>query len=99
MHTWREIMIDVDIKELIRHKEKEGKVVLNTLEGLVEADLEEFIKQPAEGILYDLNRDRATVMQFIKDEKWINDYACALVIMKLKEKLEQHPSVILAGRA
>jgi len=76
------------IKELVLAKKAEGKVVFATFEGLMSADLEEFIKQPAEGILYDLNRDAATVLTFINDQKWVNDFAVGLVITKLKEKLE-----------
>ena len=80
------------IKELVLEKEKEGKVVFATWDGLMEADLESIIKQPTEGLLYDLNRDKATVLSFISDEnsveKWINDYACGLVIAKLKEKID-----------
>ena len=76
------------IKELVLKKAEEGKVVFMTIEGLMEADLEEFIEQPAGGILYDLNRDQATVLSFIDNPKWINDFAVGLVIKKLKEKLD-----------
>jgi len=74
-------------KNLVLQKEKEGKIILSTFDGLIETDLEEFITQPVEGLLYDLNRDRATVMTFIDDPKWVNDYAVSLVIAKLKEKI------------
>lgn len=72
---------------LIQQKEKEGKVVFMTTEGPMVADLEKFLKQPIEGILYDLNRDKPTVLTFMKqgNPKWINDYAVGLVIGKLKE--------------
>lgn len=72
-------------KELVLQKEKEGKVVFMTIEGPMEANLEDFIKQSAEGILYDLNRDRVTVLTFIEDIKWVNDFAVNLVITRLKE--------------
>lgn len=52
------------------------------------ANLDEFIKQPAEGILYDLNRSREVVLTFIDDPKWVNDYAVSLVISKLKHDLD-----------
>lgn len=82
------------IKEMVIEKEKEGKVVLATWDGLMEADLESIIKQPTEGLLYDLNRDKATVLTFISDEnkveKWVNDYACGLVIAKLKEIIDNN---------
>lgn len=78
------------IKDLILKKAEEGKIVFMTLEGPMEADLDEFIKQPTEGILYDLNRDCATVLTFIEDPKWVNDFAVGLVIAKLKEKIDNH---------
>lgn len=76
------------LKNLVLKKEKEGKVVLMTIDGHAIADLENFIKQPADGILYDLNRDRATVLTCIEDSKWVNDFAAGLVIARLKKKLE-----------
>jgi len=74
-------------RDLVFQKEKEGKIVFMTFAGPMEADLEEFIKQPTEGLLYDLNRDRATVLSFSEDVKWVNDYAVGIVIAKLKEKI------------
>jgi hypothetical protein len=48
------------LKDLMLQKEKEGKILFRTLDCLIEADIEEFIKQPIEGLLYDLNRDKTT---------------------------------------
>ena len=75
--------------ELIREKEKEGKICVRTIEGLEAIDLNEVIKQPTEGLLYDLNRDKATILTLM-DDKWINDYACALVIERLKEHYDSN---------
>ena len=77
------------VRDLIFANEKDGRVVFNTIEGLMVAKLDEIILQPTEGLLYDLNRDRATVSAFLDDPKWINDYACALVIGALKNKIDQ----------
>lgn len=74
-------------RDLVLRKEKEGKVILMGFEGPMEANLEDIIKQPTEGLLYDLNRDRVTVLTFIEDIKWVNDFAVGLVIAKLKEKI------------
>lgn len=84
----------VSFKDLVLQKEKEGKVVVMTWDGPAEVDLDEFIKQPTEGLLYDLNRDRATVLTFIDQEpaKWVNDYAAGLVIAKLKEYYDKQMS-------
>jgi len=77
-----------ELKELILAKAKEGKVVFATFEGLIAADLNEFIKQPADGILYDLNRLPGVGLTFLDDPKWVNDFAVSLVIRKLKEELD-----------
>lgn len=82
-------MTDEKIRDVILKCADEGKVVFNTLEGLMYAPIDEFIKQPTDGLLYDLNRDRATVLTFIDDPKWINDFAVSLVITRLKELLEE----------
>ena len=51
-------------------------------------DIEKLVNQPVEGLLYDLNRDEATILTWIDDPKWINDYACAMVIRYLMNKLK-----------
>jgi hypothetical protein len=83
--------IDQDeiFKKLVLEEEGKGNVVFMTIEGPMKAPLSEFIKQPAYGILYDLNRDRATVLTMIKkDKKWVNDFAVSLVINELKRQLD-----------
>jgi len=75
-------------RDLVLNKAEEGKIVFMTFDGPMEADLEKFIEQPTEGLLYDLNRDRATVLTFIEDPKWVNDFAVGLVIAKLKEIID-----------
>ena len=77
-------------KDLVLRKEKEGKVVFMTWDGPMEADLEKFIKQPTEGLLYDLNRDRATVLTLIENNpEWVNNFAVLLVISKLKKYYDE----------
>lgn len=73
------------VESFVLKHSKEGNIVIRNQEGLETFNLDDFINQPAEGILYDLNRDRATTLSLIKtDPKWVNDYAVALVIEKLK---------------
>ena len=84
-------------RDMILQKEKEGKIVFMTIEGPMSVDLEEFIKQPTEGLLYDLNRDRVTVLTFIDDVKWVNDFAVGLVIAKLKESYDKTVSGSVSG--
>lgn len=76
-------------KQFLLEEYKKGNIVINTVEGIMTAPLKEFIKQPIEGLLYDLNRDEATILTFIDDPKWINDYALTQVIRELKNQLEE----------
>ena len=77
-----------DIKEMILAEYKKGNIVVSTFEGLQVAPLKEIIKQPIDGLLYDLNRNEAVVLTFINDPKWINDYAMVQVVRELKQQLE-----------
>ena len=77
-----------ELKQLVLDKRKEGKLVHTTVEGFVSVDVSEFIKQPADGILYDLNRLEEVVLTFIDDPKWLNDFAVALTIRALKTEIE-----------
>lgn len=82
----------MDRKELIELLEKNtqaGKVTFENIEGLVSASLDEFIKQPADSMLYDLNRDMATCVTFIDKPTWINNFACCVVIKALKKRIEE----------
>jgi hypothetical protein len=86
------------IRDRILKEASKGNVVLNTIEGLCVTNLAEIIKQPAEGLLYDLNRDRVTVAQNLDDPKWINDFAVALVIERLKAIIERAKPVLDAAK-
>lgn len=78
-----------NIKDIILEEYKKGNIVTNSIEGLQAMPLEEFIKQPADGILYDLNRNETVILTFLPDPKWINDYAVAQVIRALKHKIDE----------
>jgi len=77
------------IKDKILKEYKKGNIIVVTIEGLQGMPLKEFIKQPADGILYDLNRDEATILTFIEDPKWVNDYAVCKVIRALKNRIKE----------
>lgn len=78
-----------NIKKIIIEEVGKGNIVLNTIDGLKSISLDEFIKQPSDGILYDLNRNEAVVLTFLPDPKWVNDYAVAQVIRALKSKIDE----------
>ena len=81
-------MEDKSIRDLVIEEAKNGNVIVNSGCGLEKYKLSEFVKQPAEGLLYDLNRDSLTILAFIDNPKWINDFACSQVIRYLKEQLD-----------
>ena len=82
-------MENTELLDKILELQKEGKIAFMTIDGLVSADINSIIQQPAEGLLYDLNRDTASLMSLAKEGKnkrWINDMALAHVVTKLVEK-------------
>ncbi len=71
---------------------KKGNVVILTHEGVTTLKIQDLINQPADGILYDLNRNEEVILTFIEDIKWVNDYATAKVIRYLKKQIEEYES-------
>ncbi len=78
-----------DLKDKILQEYDKGNIVVATGHGLSVANISEFIKQPTIGMLYDLNRGEETVLTFIDDPKWINDYAVCKVITALKLRIDE----------
>lgn len=76
----------IAFKDFIYAERDKGNIVVMGLEGPMSMPLEEFVKQPADGMLYDLNRSEEVVMTFIHERKWVNDFAVALTIRKLVEQ-------------
>lgn len=85
--------------KLIKDQEKEGRAVFLSFDGLHSVDVEAWIQQPVDGLLYDLNRDRVTAITWLaegdgervleKNHRWVNNYAVALVIRALKAKIDE----------
>jgi hypothetical protein len=77
------------MKEKILEEYHKGNIVFAGFDGLRVANLNDFITQDVEGILYDLNRSEVVTLTFIDDPKWINDYAVAQVIRALKSRIDE----------
>jgi len=77
------------LKQIVLDKRKVGKVVVMGIEGPMSMPLEDIVRQPVDGLLYDLNRLEEVTLTFIDDPKWINDFAVALVIRKLKSDIDK----------
>jgi hypothetical protein len=78
--------------DFIRSKVEEGKVVYYILpDQMAVSTLEELCDQPADGILYDLNRDEASILAFAGDDNpyWVNNLAASQVIRYLKGRVEE----------
>lgn len=78
-----------DIKKLVLEEEKKGNIVYNTPFGLHSANLDTFLSQDTESMLYDLNRDFGTILAQIDDIKWVNDYSLSKVVVELKKRLAE----------
>lgn len=77
-----------DYKDAVLKQYQKGNIVVIGAEEEEVYDLKQFIKQPIEGILYDLNRGEEVILTFIKERKWVNDFASTKVIRALKEENE-----------
>ena len=77
--------------EIIKQNEAQGAVVFMTSFGLMACNMERFVKQSADGLLFDLNRDEATILTLGEQglERWVNDYATAKVVRYLVGELEK----------
>jgi hypothetical protein len=78
-----------DLKNKILTAYSNGNIVYASTEGACVVNLNEFIEQPIDGLLYDLNRSEEVILTFIDDLKWINDYAVCKVIRALKAENER----------
>lgn len=82
------------LKEIIDLQNKDC-VAFATCFGIETQNVHEFIKQSADSILYDLNRDGLTTVTLARDSdstigrRWINDLAVAFVIKKLKDEIDE----------
>lgn len=83
------------IKELVLEEYKKGNVVVLGIEGLQVAPIKEIIKQPIDGLLYDLNRCEEVILTFINEPKWVNDYALVQVLREFKKQLDSKDERII----
>ena len=77
--------------DVIRGQEKHGNITIETIEGLAVIPLDDIVNWEADSLLYDLNRDKSTTITLGRDgmERWINDYAVAVVIEYLLNELKK----------
>ena len=90
-------MKNKELAQLVLDEWKKGYIVFQTIEGIQKCEIEEFVKQPLEGQMYDINRDTVNILSFIGEQSWLNNWACSKLVeyyynrckeleAKLKEK-------------
>ena len=67
-----------------------GNLVYADIEGLKSIKFKDFIKQPLEGMLYDINRNAATILTFIEAPKWVNDFALTKLLEYYYNKCKEY---------
>jgi hypothetical protein len=77
------------MQDKILTEHKRGNIVFIQGDQLAIAPIAEFVKQPAEGLLYDLNRLPEDVLSWTDDPRWINEFAVQAVIMYLHGENER----------
>ena len=83
------------IREIVQDCMENKRIPFMNEEGIFTAEYENFTSQPAEGMLYDLNRDFATSYT-LYSPRTVNDLGCAVLIThlvnentELKKKLKK----------
>lgn len=92
-------MTEEDIKKKVLEEYDKGNICYRTIEGIMTMPKKDFVKQPLEGMLYDINRDKATILSFLDDSKWVNDLALTELLRyyyelskEFERRLKQLPS-------
>ena len=85
------------LKDLVLDARRDGYIVFRTIEGLHKQKIDEFVKQPIYGQLYDINRDLATCLAFIDEPMGVNNLASHVLLRyyydkcnKLEQMLEKY---------
>ena len=76
----------------------DDKIAFMTIEGLRYGPIVDFVKQPLEGQLYDVNRDKATLYAMAnenKNKRWVNDLALVYLYEYANEVIEEQRKEIV----
>lgn len=76
--------------ERILQEWEKGNVCVATSDGIMIQPLEWFVRQPLDGILYDINRDEATIRTFLDNPKWVNDFALTKMLRYYYERCKEY---------
>lgn len=84
----------IEIRDFILAEYDKSNIVVAGIEVPQVMPLAEFITQPVEGMLYDLNRSEEVVLTFITDHRWVNNYAVAKTIRALKGEIDRLSALV-----
>lgn len=88
-------MTKEEIKQKVLSEYEKGKICFATFDGIKTADLEQYAKGELSSILYDLNRDEATILAFSdQSPRWINDLAMVKLMKHYRKQLNGNKSVV-----
>ena len=82
-------MAKEELQNIVMDEMRKGFIVYRTIEGLQKQELSEFVKQPIEGQLYDLNRDIATCLAFIDEPMGVNNFATMVLLKYYYDKCQK----------
>lgn len=78
------------LRDQVLAARSEGKVVMWVLpDQLMTAPVAEFVRQPADGILWDLNRGEECALSNGDSIRWVNDFAVAVTIRELVRQRDE----------
>lgn len=82
------------IKEMVLKEWDKGNVVYADFDGLKSIKFEDFINQPLDGMLYDINRDSAIILTYIDNPKWVNDFALIKLLEYYYNKCKEQEKIL-----
>ena len=78
------------IRDKVLAEWDKGNLVYADVDGLKSIKFDDFIKQPLEGMLYDINRCLPVIVTYIEDQKWVNDFALTKLLEYYYNKCKEY---------
>jgi hypothetical protein len=82
------------IRDKVLSEWDNGNLVYADFDGLKSIKFEDFIKQPLEGMLYDINRCLPVIMTYINEPKWVNDFALTKLLEYYYNKCKEQEKIL-----
>ena len=82
------------IRDKVLAEWDKGNLVYADIDGLKSIKFEDFIKQPLEGMLYDINRCLPVIVTYIEDPKWVNDFALTKLLEYYYNKCKEYEKTL-----